>query len=57
MDEIVGSLNIVKEHYLNIEQLKDNYIYEVKGENFSVAVWKEKKKRFNIFAFPIWNSN
>lgn len=46
MDEIVGSLNIVKEHYLSIEQLKDNYIYEVKGKNFSAAVWKEKKKRF-----------
>lgn len=46
MDEIVGSLNILKEHYLGIDQLKDNYIYDVNGRNFSTAVWKEKKKRF-----------
>lgn len=48
-NEIVGSLNIVKEEkkdYLTVEQLKDNYIYDVKGRNFSAAVWKEKKRRF-----------
>ena len=45
MDDIVGSLNIIEEHYLSVDQLKDNYIYEVKGKNFSVAVWKEKKKK------------
>ena len=54
MDEIVGSLNIIREHYLSIDQLKDNYIYEVKGKNFSVAVWKENKKRFYLCSTFCW---
>lgn len=33
-------------HYLPLDCLKDNYIYEVKGRNFSAAVWKAEKQRF-----------
>lgn len=43
---MTGALNIVKEEYIPREKLKDNYIYEVKGRNFSAAVWKAKNKRF-----------
>lgn len=32
--------------YLPLDCLKDNYIYEVKGRNFSAAVWKAEKQRF-----------
>lgn len=35
-----------EDSYLPLDCLKDNYIYEVKGRNFSAAVWKADKQRF-----------
>lgn len=48
-NEISGSLNIVdenKKEYLTTDELKNNYIYNVNGRNFSAAVWKAKNRRF-----------
>lgn len=42
MEDVLGKMEI----YIPADKLKDNYIYEVNGRNFSFAVWKEKHRKF-----------
>lgn len=42
MEEMSGKMQI----YIPVDKLIDNHIYEVKGRNFSAAVWKAKNRRF-----------
>jgi hypothetical protein len=42
MEGMSGKMQI----YIPIDKLINNHIYEVKGRNFSAAVWKAKNRRF-----------